>query len=693
LVGCTYYENLDKSFHLEGPANDVVLFRSLLVERYHFPEKNVVTLSEEEGKKDARLLPTRANIERECKRLAALAREGDQVVVQMGGHGSRQPQEDKAAVVELDGFEKIFLPRDVGKWDGSVGAVPNAIRGAELGDWLRPIAEKKGRLWVLIDACHSGGGIRGVDEKVRQVPAEAAGGLNIPKEIIQKAEARAVQQADKPPIPAAESPLRLSARDNVVIIYACQPSEVTIEKRLPPDAADKKPYGLLTFTIWQTLTQAQQPLNYRQLAQGVQDQYVNWGRTYPTPLIEGKDQDRQILGTTVYPRQQLRLVPGDGGGPKLNAGEVQGLTEGTILAVFPPPGAAEPDKLLGHVKLARLGTLDSKIEPVAYKDGPVVKLADLPLSGRCEVVYADLGGNKLKLAVDPLDNVGKETPAETKRRLEAVLQNLVKENPGAFAVSADPGAADWILRSQGDKVYLLPAVGLSGGKPGAALPDLFGPYALDDKLAPTLRDHLGRINRTRNLTKVATSRAGRVADGDGVKVDLETWVYRDEDYTKGTQITWPDPNLTLHDQDRIIFKLHNTNRFKIDVTLLYVDSGYGIYCLYPQGGEINRLEPDATLSVKTIVGGNTAGLEHLVVIATKAVGAPVDFSCLAQPTLEKAKDVERSRGGPTSLSSPLGQLLSYNLYGEGSARGMVTVHVDEHAIALRTFHIRPERRK
>jgi hypothetical protein len=686
LVGCTFYENLEKDLHLDGPANDVVMLRGLLSQRFQFPDANIVTLSEAEGKKDPKRVPTRANIERECKRIAALAKEGDQVVVAMGGHGSRMPQENDADGTEIDGFEKIFLPRDVGKWDGGLGAVPNAIRGREIGAWLRPIPEKKALLWVVIDACHSGGGIRGTDEKPRQV-SDAA--LGVPEEAVKKAEQKAAaRQPEKTPA-REESPLRLGSRDGVVIFYACQSSEVTLEKRLPPDSADKKPFGLLSFTMTQALTQAQKPLTYRELSQRIQDQYVSWGRTFPTPLIEGKDQDRQVLGTAVYPKRALRLVRGEDS-LKLNAGEIHSLTEGTIVAVYPPPGAADPDKLLGHVRIKELGTLDSEIEPVTFQKTAAPKLDALPLGGRCEVAFLDFGPNRLKLAVDPLDNTGKKVSEELERGLGEMLHTVAKSG-GLFEAVADPAKADWLLRGNKGVVYLVPAAGLPGGNPSDTLPPLFGPYTLDEKLTPTLEDHLGRIVRARNLARLATRQAAAVPGEDAVKIGVETWLFRDKKFTKGQPIVWPDPNLTLFNDDLIEFRFHNPNRHKIDLTVLYVDSGYGVSCLYPRDGELNRLDADRKATARIRVTAKTVGMEHLIVIATKAQGAPVDFASLAQPTLAQAQDKERDRGiaGDRGLSSPLGQLFRFQLYGDGTHRGAEPISIEEHALVLRTFHIRP----
>src|SRR4051812_11601312 len=73
LVGVTKYEHLPDNLHLIGPGNDVELMAKVLTGQFGFEPANIVTLSEANGQKDAKLLPTRANIEREFKQLAAVS--------------------------------------------------------------------------------------------------------------------------------------------------------------------------------------------------------------------------------------------------------------------------------------------------------------------------------------------------------------------------------------------------------------------------------------------------------------------------------------------------------------------------------------------------------------------------------------------------------------------------------------------
>ena len=67
---------------------------------------------------------------------------------------------------------------------------------------------------------------------------------------------------------------------------------------MPPDRAEGvgETYGLLTYTLAYVLSNAKAPLSYRDLVNRVYAQYNAWGRTSPTPLVEGGRRDETVLG-------------------------------------------------------------------------------------------------------------------------------------------------------------------------------------------------------------------------------------------------------------------------------------------------------------------------------------------------------------------------------------------------------------
>src|SRR5207302_3447868 len=126
--------------------------------------------------------------------------------------------------------------------------------------------------------------------------------------------------------------------------------EPTLECHLPPNAADAQCCGLLTYTLFQTLHEATGRLTYRELVQRIQDQYTFWNRHAPTPLLEGTDADKVVLGVDKLPPRDLRLGRNRDGRLHVNAGQLRGLTQGSILEVHPPVGQAQ-DQPLGNVKV------------------------------------------------------------------------------------------------------------------------------------------------------------------------------------------------------------------------------------------------------------------------------------------------------------------------------------------------------
>ena len=371
LVAVTNYENLPESKHLKGPANDAELLHKLLVEKLQFSPDRITVLSEKAGKaKGADYLPTKNNIEREFARLAGVAKPGDQVLIHLGGRGGQQPEQPGTPLPNPDGLVDTFLPRDVGRWDGIKVIVENAILLNDVGSWLRVIRDTRASVWITFDLCHSGIMLRMGDEVIRDV--EMTSDLAIPRKVIDRALAAAAKRIPGDPAIAilagpglpAGARLAFAAERGIVAIHAAQPNEVTIERELSLRNDDGTVHGLLTYTMVKVLTEAleksKEPITYNELMRRIQAQYVAWGRTFPTPRLEGADGDRAILGGRAWPGHSL-FVLSSKNGLKVNAGAINGLTEGCILSVQPPPG--QGDKRLGFVRIDDVRRFDSDVEP------------------------------------------------------------------------------------------------------------------------------------------------------------------------------------------------------------------------------------------------------------------------------------------------------------------------------------------
>ncbi len=702
LVGVTKYPNLAPKLQLVGPANDVLLMKTTLVTHFGVPEANVMILSEAEGEKKAERYPTRANIEREFKRLAEIARPGDEIVIMLGGHGSQQPEKPGAPEPEPDGLDEMFLPRDVGKWDDSVGSVENTIIDDDLGDWITAIRAKKCFIWLVIDACHSGTMMRGEDDLEKPRKSDPILDLAIPQKRITDAENAAAARADTATsrgLGGTQTSIGLGGKPGVFAIYAAQPTETTPERPMPPALGkDGTQHGVLTFTICQILTQtkaAGSPISYRELGLRIQQQYTAWGRTSPTPMVEfpETDPDREVLGPGVWKDRSKILLSGDPGAYKVNGGQLLGLTPGSILKVIPPAGMGE--QILGHVKVTATRPIDADVEPCEHDKKPALK--ELPLGGRCAVVFVDYGEVQMRVAVathyPSTDDKLVPIPAELRTSLVARLKKGVKPE-AIFRLVDDPKSASWVIAPLPDgRISLMPAGGWAVTKDAAGKEPVkskgYGPVPTDNQMVEWLEDALGRIGRADGLVQMAADRSQDLLGGDDLAPKLKVELLLRDDMGKPTiKLPWPATNLTVYDKDRVVVQVTNTGRVPFDLTLLYVDSNHAIAPQFPKMGVLNRVFVKDSLPASITINSSTIGLEHLVLIAVKADGPQVDFLNLAQKGPENIRDVAARSVGPQAR---MAKLFDRRVYGgkptEGT-RGAAPDTIADHAMSLISWQVK-----
>ena len=110
---------------------------------------------------------------------------------------------------------------------------------------------------------------------------------------------------------------------------------------------------------------------------------------------------------------------------------------------------------------------------------------------------------------------------------------------------------------------------------------------------------------------------------------------------------------------------------KLRYSLYFGPKGPAICLAQPVGlgvhmNRLQGLQPDQTYTVGPMqVESSTLGLEHLLVIATKAAGQPLDFSWLSQNSLEAA-----NRGLGSGPKNSLENLLKGMLFSKQNVRGM-----------------------
>jgi len=677
LIGVTKYDNLPRDRQLDGPSHDARLMGRLLQERFQFPAEGIVTLTEDEGSPARR--PTRSNIEREFRQLADQAREGDQVVILLAGHGSQEPERNPPDPVdpEPDGLDEIFLPADVSQWKASPGHVPNAIVDNELGAWLRAITAKRAYVWAIFDCCHSGTMTRGT-EVVRELPPE----MLVPREELVKARQRAAERQERTRGGPAPEPASFVARqpsDYLVAVYACRPNETTPESLQPATSTKAEYHGLLTYSLVDVLTKSadsKAPLTYRELVRRLQAQYAGRPQGSPTPLVEGRGQDRVVLGTEERVRSPL-LLTRDRDGYKVNAGDLYGLTAGSILAVDSAAGTEGKPKLLGHVRVVVARPFDATVEPCKYEGSALV--SDLAPFSPCRSVFTDYGLRPLKLAIQVPK--GQESP---RQQLQRAVQPLADAKTGLVALVDDPRQAEWLLRLDEGKLELFEA---SGNRAPFPMPSPDNPA-----LGEILRQSLEKVYRARNLVALSSRFEGERDRGNAaVDIEVEVLVHKTAK-APGEALPAPSGGWTFRPGDLISFRVHNKSpKMRVDVTLLVVGSDFEIHPFYPQPGELGQsLDPGQTVTTPPPPGEISKdppfGPECLVVIAAPANNPPVDFSALAQGGLALARGADPNQ----NLRSPLGELLESAMFRSGSRRGLGRSVVEQHGMRILNWRTEPK---
>jgi len=691
LIGCSHYPSLAAVHQLEGPTNDVELLESLLVERFDVSRKAITKLIE---CADAKRLPTRANIEREFRALADRAGPDDSIVILLSGHGSQQPNGADPGDPEPDGLDEVFLPRDIGPWNGRNQRIENAIIDDEIGVWLAAIRDKGARIWVLADACHCGTLVRGGGgERSRFVPAEEM----VPQGLLNAARRDAGASADRTrgSGPRAEA-LDVPLRGGITALYAAQSAEPTVELPLPPDGVRRRPYGLLTYSVCNALLRSHGPLTYRELVRRVYEQYRLWGRSHPVPFLEGTELDRQVLGARTGDASSLVLTLRADGSRQVDGGTLRGLTAGSILSVSPPGTLGEGAQILGFVQVRRADVLSSDVEPVAY-EGRHAEQA-LPSGGVCRLVYRDYGDFRLRVAVAHADVDGRLLAPETRQRLRTRLERAVVADRGPVRIVESDDVTRWFLTTDADgRLYLHPA---SGWSDDARKPDersldaetYFGPSPTDEPSSDWLRERLERITRVETLFSVA---ARNDAAGSFRRPRIELQIVRLTD--SGPESVAPAAatgERLLHPGERVQFRVTNRGGETVDVTLFYIDERLGITTIVPREGFVGDSRLGAGETVESPPARVTASkrAEHVlaIAVAARAQTPVVDLSWLAQPSLEAARERRAAQQAP---QPSVARLLQTALFAEGATRGLDVRRDEDFSCALLGWRVLAEATK
>lgn len=163
-----------------------------------------------------------------------------------------------------------------------------------------------------------------------------------------------------------------------------------------------------------------------------------------------------------------------------------------------------------------------------------------------------------------------------------------------------------------------------------------------------MEGNLGKAARVSALFAL-TQQVAASAIGRELTVDLEI-VRRDGTQEVFDLYDFPTPS----SGDVIKFFVTNTSDLVVDLTVLFIDSSFGIEPWFPYLGESNRISPGETLKSELEVKLSTDGVQRfLFVAAAVQPGAPrAGFSFLAQAGMA-SRSVGLAGMGDTTLAEIL----------------------------------------
>lgn len=181
------------------------------------------------------------------KRMVASCRQGDMVYIHYSGHGQQMTDVHND---ERDGLDECWIPYDACRKASATYHGEKHLTDDELNVYLNAIRNKigaKGKLLVVIDACHSGDGTRGdEDEVVRGVEDTlAVDSLNARGlyETFEMLKSLFMGDNDKEKIINSKAkPLA----ERWITISACRSDQVNVEMKSPT-------VGKLTYALWMEL--------------------------------------------------------------------------------------------------------------------------------------------------------------------------------------------------------------------------------------------------------------------------------------------------------------------------------------------------------------------------------------------------------------------------------------------------------
>jgi hypothetical protein len=337
LVGIDKYRHTNKFSNLDGCVNDVENLKTLLTGKFGFPPAHVLVLTDSAATHDGIVAAFK-------KHLIANAQAGDIVVFHYSGHGSQMKD---VSGDELDGLDETIVPHDSRDPAGKVFDISDD----EINGLLQELSKKTKNITFIFDSCNSGTVARGANKR-----------RTAPKDEREPPQPLPSETAGKRGVAEGRTDLR-PENANYALVSACLSKQSASEHN-----AGGKDYGALTYFLVKELQAAGAGVTYRDVMDRVKGE-VNAQYFDQLPQLEGARLDRYVFSDSSSVAEPYVLASPQRGTNLVSfeAGQVQGVTAGSVYEIYPPETKdfGEKVKPLAEITITKVMpfTAEGKLAP------------------------------------------------------------------------------------------------------------------------------------------------------------------------------------------------------------------------------------------------------------------------------------------------------------------------------------------
>ena len=335
--------------------NDIPLIKNALVINQQFNENNIRVLVDSQA--------TKKGIVDALDELIATSNKGDIVVIHFSSHGEQIEDDNND---EMDGLDETIVPygavfsSDPEKFAQDTSGYLRDDLFGEKATQLRNKLGRAGDLLVILDACHSGSGTRGVET------AKIRGG-NIPM-VSNNFNAKKFSNIADTGVFKENLGTRLDAdAATYVLISGAQAQENNYECYDDNNNA----VGSLSYSFSKSISSLKGTITYRGLFALIEN-IMRDKAPNQKPVLEGDGIDRELFGGK-YEKQQLYFSISTSQSTNdqvvLNAGFVSGITKGSEINFFEPGTTNTAGKKpVSTGKVTSVSSFTSTVKPDSAAD-------------------------------------------------------------------------------------------------------------------------------------------------------------------------------------------------------------------------------------------------------------------------------------------------------------------------------------